>query len=129
MDNMAGGEEKTEGRWVRIRNLCDTCREKCIVLNPDKFHIGRSIELGGFAVERKIPKKAMVQQKSDPKPTKLTNLQTSLNQIQLKIYRGSWAASTFSEFGQTRSAQTPPPSKMNGRKHRIQMVTRGSKGV
>ena len=51
---MAGGENKTDGMWERIRNLCETCKERGIILNPDKFHVGRKIELGGFQVERKI---------------------------------------------------------------------------
>ena len=51
---MAGGESKTDGMWGRVQNLCETCREKGIILNPNKFHVGRKIEFGGFQVERKI---------------------------------------------------------------------------
>ena len=48
LDDMAGGEKKTDGMWERIKNLCETCKEKGIILNPDKFHVGRKIEFGGF---------------------------------------------------------------------------------
>ena len=52
---MAGGKEKTEDMFERIQNLCDTYKEKGIILKLDKFNVGRSIEFRGFSVTRKIP--------------------------------------------------------------------------
>ena len=55
LDDMAGGENYSEGMWERIKNLCETCKEKGIIFNPDKFHMGRNIKFGGFSVTRRIP--------------------------------------------------------------------------
>ena len=38
-----------------MKNLCKTCKEKGIILNPDKFPVGRNIDFVGFSVTRKIP--------------------------------------------------------------------------
>ena len=55
LDDMAGRENNTQGMWTRIKNLCETCKKERIILNPDKFTVGRKIYFGGFTVTRKLP--------------------------------------------------------------------------
>ena len=52
LDNMAGGEDGTQGMWTRIKNLCETCKNERIILNPDKFTVGRRIDFGGFSHQK-----------------------------------------------------------------------------
>ena len=51
---MARGEEKTEAMKKCIKNICDTCKKEGIILNPDKFTVGRKMDFGGFTVTRDI---------------------------------------------------------------------------
>ena len=54
LDDLAR-EENTVDMKKRIKNLCKTCKQEGIILNPDKFTISRSINFGGFNVKRRIP--------------------------------------------------------------------------
>ena len=45
-----GGAETALGVRKKVTKLLDLCRENGITLNPDKFCVSRTIELGGFEI-------------------------------------------------------------------------------
>ena len=74
LEDIAGGEKNTDGMRERIKNLCETCKKEGIILNPDKFTVGRKIDFGGFTVTRNIQEEGDAMTQINPKNHQLNKV-------------------------------------------------------
>ena len=53
VDDVAGGSGTAAGIKEKVKSVLQLCKESGITLNPAKFKISRTIEVGGFEIRSK----------------------------------------------------------------------------